>query len=388
MASPIETRKIYVCSNAGTPAFGVLMPKLVTRIVALVLLPCLVTDLLFASALSNPLSLGTIGTMRPCTDGPASSERKGCWGGPAAQGVRGDIFNSQSLSPASAVPSSNSFSKASEEVAEETANQLRNSGISAATPPESLLQPLLLNSEQLLVWQARRQEEAKLREMIRSELADRAEYLSPSWEDILFHLVKFNFVQMPDLHKEFHRFYYDPVALESMFSKPALKVEIPSPIPFHPGWLPSDLQETELDLSPVDEKLASLCRLIQSVVKEQSFDNSLFLLGSTLVGKPLADVDVLVSESANASDPLTINRLSTELVRVLKGRGRWIKRGIVDHAWGVWAIEETVTKYGAAVRITPEKVFIITTRTPAAAASESSPTENHIQESRAGREAA
>ncbi len=54
-----------------------------TRIVACLLIPCLITDPVSASALNSPLSLGAIGPMRPWTDGPASSESKGCWGGPA-----------------------------------------------------------------------------------------------------------------------------------------------------------------------------------------------------------------------------------------------------------------------------------------------------------------
>ena len=98
------------------------------------------------------------------------------------------------------------------------------------------------------------------------------------------------------------------------------------------------------------------------------FPYSVILLGSSIVGKLAADVDIAISKFTKVRDWDLVHAMKDSLYRILKQRNE-AEHGahiLFDFDPGIEAIRVSVNKYGHSYRISAKQIFEITTASKAA----------------------
>ncbi len=156
--------------------------------------------------------------------------------------------------------------------------------------------------------------------------------------------------------------------VDQFLADPLMKTDIPDPVPADGSWLPKHLGESPANPATWGEPLRRLVQIIQMTMREEVFSHSLILLGSSLVDSKLHDIDIAVSRQAALSDKQAVSTMRTKLAERLRREFQLTGQGVHDVMYvfflGIQAIEETVRRHKFTMRITPDRIFLISQAIP------------------------
>ncbi len=150
------------------------------------------------------------------------------------------------------------------------------------------------------------------------------------------------------------------------------------------NWLPADLRAETISvkaLSAMSPSLPGIIAVLQGALRDKPHVSAIFVIGSTLIGRPGADLDILFSESIlNA----TGYEIDGYLASRLSGHNDFDTRPDLKRR-PIFSLKNSVTRYGSALLVTRDGVRRITAA-PAAGSSIASERVDPSQNSHTGRD--